>query len=133
MSEETRRVLDMLKEGKVTIEEAEKLLAALGEQEVREERPGTSPKYLRVVIADGGEQKVNVRVPMKLIRAGMKLSAFIPEQARGEIEKRLGEKGMDVNLKKLKPEDLEDLIASLGELNVEIEDGGEKKVRIFCE
>ncbi len=123
----------MLKEGKVTIEEAEKLLAALGEQEVREERPGTSPKYLRVVIADGGEQKVNVRVPMKLIRAGMKLSAFIPEQARGEIEKRLGEKGMDVNLKKLKPEDLEDLIASLGELNVEIEDGGEKKVRIFCE
>ena len=133
MSEETKQVLEMLKSGKVTVDEAERLLAALGEAETGGgERPKTSPKYLCVVVNDG-EKKVNVRVPTALIRAGMKLSALIPEQARGQIEKHLGEKGMDFDLKKLKPEDLEELIASLSELNVEVNDGGEKTVRIFCE
>ena len=36
MNEERRKILDMLAQGKITVEEAEKLLAAVGETE-----PGT--------------------------------------------------------------------------------------------
>ena len=122
----------MLKNGKVSVDEAEKLIAALGQEAEGESRPKGSPKYLRVVV-DGGEQKINIRVPMKLIRAGMKFSALIPEQARAHIEKHLGEKGIDFDLKRLRPEDLEEFIAGLEDFTVDVEDGGEKKVRIFCE
>ena len=133
MSEETRQVLEMLKAGKVTVEEAERLLAALGDEGAKGgEAPKGSPRYLRAIVSDG-DKKVNVRVPMKLLRAGMKFSALIPEQARGQIEKHLGEKGIDLDMKRLKPADVEELIASLAELNVEVEEGGEKKVRVFCE
>ena len=133
MSEETSQVLAMLKEGKVTVEEAERLLSALGDEGAKgDEAPTRPPRYLRVVVSDG-DKNFNVRVPMELLRAGMKFSALIPEQARGQIEKHLGEKGIDLDMKKLKPADLEELIASLAELNVEVEEGGEKKVRVFCE
>lgn len=133
MPDDRKQVLQMLKEGKVTVEEAERLLSALGEREEAEvERPKGLPSFLRVVVSDG-DKNVNVRVPMRLLRAGMKFSALIPEQARGQIEKHLGEKGIDLDLRKLKPADLDELIAGLAELNVEVEEGGQKKVRVFCE
>ena len=146
MSENQKRILEMLAEKKITVEEAERLLAlttseagdskAGGEGNTERKAPF---KYLRVEVrpgpdADGTPQaeKVNVRVPMNLIRAGMKLTSLIPPQAYDKVHDALAEKGINFDLRSLKPDDMEELIAALGELEVDVESGRET-VKVYVE
>mgnify|MGYP007039525523 CR=1 FL=1 len=83
MNEQRRQILQMLAEGKVTADEADRLIDAL----VRDQpasppaaaaRPRARPKYLRVVVnaedpGGDGPSRVNVRVPLQLLRAGVRL------------------------------------------------------------
>jgi hypothetical protein len=137
MSEETRKVLDMLHEGKIAVDEAEKLLAAVSAPDGAAEGAGAGPgsrKYLRIQVdpeQGSGGDRVNVRVPMKLIRAGLKLAAFLPRDAQSQVNDALKEKGFDLDLSKLKPEDLEEVVANLDDLTVDVE--GKQKVRIYSE
>ncbi len=138
MNEEKRRILDLLAQGKISVDEAEKLLAAVGEPgaETGTDAAGhRSWKYLRVQVEPGpGSQKgdrVNIRVPFKLIRAGLKFAAFIPQTAQGPINDALKEKGLNIDLSKISAQDLEDLIVNLDDLTVDVE--GRDKVRIYCE
>ena len=137
MSEETRKILDMLHEGKIGVEEAEKLLAAVGPATSSTDVPATATgtrKYLRIQVEPdqgAGGDRVNVRVPMKLIRAGLKLAAFLPREAQSQVNDALREKGLDLDLSKLTPEDLEELVANLDDLTVDVE--GKQKVRIYSE
>ncbi len=139
MSEETRKILEMLSEGKIGVEEADKLLEAVSPQAAPAGKEASSSpgsgKYLRVQVEpEPGAQnadRVNVRVPMKLIRAGLKFAAFLPRGAQAEVDKALHEKGFDVNLSKITPEDLEDIIANLNDLTVDVE--GKQKVRVYTE
>jgi len=138
MSEERKRVLDMLAEGKINAEEAEKLLAAIsGEKENNTGSAGKSvlPKYLRVMVEPGPSSdhhdRVNIRVPIKLIRAGLKLASFIPKDAQGKVNEALQEKGIDADFSKLKPEDLDEILGQLDDLSVNVE--GKETVKIFCE
>ena len=137
MSEETRKILEMLHEGKIGVEEAEKLLAAVSAPNAPTESPVAatgSKRYLRVQV-DPEEgtvgDRVNIRVPMKLIRAGLKLAAFLPRDAQSQVNDALREKGMDLDLSKLTPQDLEELVANLDDLTVNVE--GKQKVRIYSE
>jgi hypothetical protein len=137
MSEETRKILDMLHEGNIGVEEAEKLLAAVSTGNASPEGQVTSTgarKYLRIQVEPdqgSGGDRVNVRVPMKLIRAGLKLAAFLPREAQTQVNSALQEKGMNVDLSKITPEDLEELVANLDDLTVNVE--GKQKVRIYSE
>jgi len=140
MNEERRKVLEMLSQGKITVEETEKLLAAVGAAD-----PGAAAetdtagrhfwKYLRVQVEPGpGSEKgerVNIRVPFKLIRAGLKFAAFIPREAHDKVNKALKEKGLDVDLARITPQDLEEIVSNLDDMTVEVD--GKDKVRIFCE
>jgi len=136
MNEERRKILDMLSQGKITVEEAEKLLSAVGANESSGARAGgRSWKYLRVEVEPGpgnehGE-RVNIRVPFKLIRAGLKFAAFIPQHAHDQVREAFKEKGLDVDLAKISPQDLEEIVANLDDLTVDVD--GKEKVRIFCE
>lgn len=147
MSEERRRVLDMLAEGKITVDEAEKLLTALGASDAAAAEapaelpapPGKrAPKYLRVVDEKGGNadgtggERVNIRVPLALIRAGIKLQALIPQHAREKVSGALRAKGIDLDLTTLVEKTGEELIAHLADLSIEVDKDNEK-VRIFCE
>lgn len=137
MGEEMRKILEMLKKGKINVDEAERLLKALGQDIPVSDKPaaGSKPKYLRVLVEPSPDNKkgdrVNIRVPMNLIRAGLKWAAIIPQNARGKVDEALKEKGFDVDFDKIKPEDLEELIVNLNDLTVEVD--GEEKVRVFCE
>jgi len=138
MNEEKRKVLDMLAQGKITVDEAEKLLAAIGEpsEEAGTDASGKrSWKYLRVLVEPGpgseSNDKVNIRVPFKLIRAGLKFAAFIPREYQGKVGEAFKEKGMNVDLAKITPEDLEEIVSNLDDMTVEVD--GKDKVRIFCE
>ena len=142
MSENQKRILEMLKEGKISVDEATKLLSALDNNDIQSE--GVVPKvlkkikYLRVLIdnprASGTDKpaKVNVRVPVSLIRAGMKFTQLMPHDAAHQVEAAMHEKGINFNLKNIKDEDIDDLIDALRELEVDI-DGGQGKVRVYAE
>ena len=141
MSEDRRKILDMLADGKITVDEAEKLLSAIsqpsGESE-QSEKPGKKgmPKYLRVVVEPGSEnvkgEKVNIRVPFQLLRAGIKLASVIPVDVQGKVDEHLKEKGININLSNITSENLEELLVHLNDLTVDV-DSKEEKVRIFCE
>ncbi len=146
MTGNRRRILDMLAEGKITVDEAERLLALTGEpagseagasDTVRANKP--KPKYMRIVVEpdpeggpDAGPEHVNIRVPLGIIRAGMKLRSLIPSDAANRIDEKLKSKGLNLNLRNLKDEDLEQLVEALSELEVDVK-GGKEKVRIYVE
>ena len=142
MSEDRKQILQMLAEGKVNADEAERLIAALEGGSVStpaDARTGVrtaAAKYLRVMVdtEDGAATptKVNIRVPMQLLRAGVRLSALIPVQARDQVNAAMRENGMPFDITQLKPENLEDLIEQLNDLTVDV-DQDKTKVRVFCE
>ena len=143
MSEETRKILDMLAEGKISVEEAEQLLAAVSgpRPSPTGEAGGASPadkagfRYLRVLVEPGpgveNGERVNIRVPLNLIRAGLKWASFIPRDARHKVNAAMQEKGIDFDFDRITPQDLEELLVHLNDLTVEVE--GKEKVRVFCE
>ena len=144
MSDNRRQVLDMLAAGQITVEEADRLIAAIEDGPTPAaatsvaERPTTTPRYLRVVVnavdEDEGPIKVNVRAPLQLLRAGVRLASLIPPQAQAEVNNALREHGVAFDLSQIKPENLDELIDHLGDLTVDVD--GERnnmKVRVFCE
>jgi hypothetical protein len=138
MSEETRRILEMLHQGKISVEEADNLLKAVSPQSESGEEPtplSGNRKYLRIQVdpVPGAENadRVNVRVPMKLIRAGLKLAAFLPSEAQSQVKDALREKGFNGDLSKLTPADIEELVVNLDDLTVDVE--GKQKIRIYSE
>ena len=137
MTDERKKILDMLSEGKITADEAGRLLSAVSRDNV--ENSGNTwnkePKYLRIMVEPGPKSKspdkVNIRVPLKLIHAGLKLAALIPKSAQTQVNDALHEKGIEMDFSQIKPEDLENIVRQLDDLTVDVE--GKESVRIFCE
>ena len=76
MNEERRMILEMVRNGSITIEEAERLMGAIGEeQEALALRPtgGRQPKRIRVQAVEDGNTIVNVRIPFPLVKVALKL------------------------------------------------------------
>jgi hypothetical protein len=134
MNEESRQVLEMLAQGKVSVQEAEQLLQAI-KTPAADGDPKVQPRYFRVLVdkpaRDGRKpEKVNIRVPMTVVRGGLRLGALIPNlMAKKKI--KLGD-GSEIDLSKITYEDLEGLIKDIGELTIDV-DGGDAQVRIRCE
>jgi hypothetical protein len=167
MSEERKKVLAMLAEGKISAEDAERLLEKLGEEDAgrgRGHRHGRGwrghrrrkhlhigeealpegdtadsgngggssdlsgmPKYLRVEVHSKDDDHVSVRVPLRLIRTGVKLTTMLPS----ETSAKLAEKGIDLSqLGKLQGKELEE---ALRELKVDVDSANGDTVRVFCE
>ncbi|MCP2342462.1 SHOCT-like domain-containing protein [Actinomadura rupiterrae] len=141
-SEQRRQILEMLADGKITADEAERLLVALERAQpapVAEARPAAAgrPKYIRVVVnaedeASGGPTRINIRVPIQLLRAGVRLASLVPPQALEKANAELDKAGVPIDLTELKPQHLEDLIEHLGDVIVDVDEPG-SKVKVFCE
>ena len=86
-----------------------------------------SPRFLRVQVNSGGGDRVNIRVPMALIRTGIKLSTLIPQAARESVQAQ----GIDLDV--LTSMDPEELVRALAEMTVDVESSGGDTVQIFCE
>jgi hypothetical protein len=139
MNEDRSRILQMLAAGQITVDEAERLISAVEKEQPAgdDSRPKGRPKYLRVVVrpADGNIAQgpnVNVRVPMQLLRAGVRLASLIPVQARDQVNVAMREHGVQFDLSQIKPENLEELVDQLSDLTVDV-DEKDVKVRVFCE
>ncbi|MDH3214987.1 MAG: hypothetical protein OEN01_01695 [Candidatus Krumholzibacteria bacterium] len=135
MKEERRQILDMLAQGKITAEDAERLLDKLGVGHTGHAtapesagRGGSSKlKYLRVKVDSSEGDKVNIRVPLALIKTGIKLTAVLPD----DVNQKLGEQGVDLG--RLSELDSDELYESLRELQVDVDSGEGDVVRVFCE
>ncbi|HEX4079633.1 MAG TPA: hypothetical protein VHX61_12265 [Rhizomicrobium sp.] len=143
MNEHRRQVLDMLARGKISAAAAERLIAALEKAPLATSTAsaaGPAPKYLRVMVdaedIHRGDSltKVNIRVPLQLLRAGVRLSGLIPSEALEHVNAAFRERGISFDISQLKPENLEELIAQLNDLSVDIDHAkGQVRVKVFCE
>jgi hypothetical protein len=142
MNEQHRQILQMLSEGKITADEAEQLMNAL-DREPPESSAAAAvtttkarPKYLRVLVEENsaGDEpsRVNIRVPLQLLRAGVRLTSLVPPQALTRINAELDKAGVPIDLAQLKPQDLEELIDHFGDVMVDVDDSS-TKVQVFCE
>jgi hypothetical protein len=138
MSEEGRQVLEMLSEGKINVQEAEQLLQAVtppqdGGSDKSDRK--VEPRYFRILVnkpAREGKraEAVNIRVPMTVVRGGLRLGALFPRML-GDKKIQL-HNGAELDLSKITYADLEALIKDIGELTVDV-DGDDAQVRIRCE
>src|SRR5437016_9809899 len=105
-SEEGKQILQLLAEGKIDVEQAYRLLRALGDVDERAPRPPREPspppgppgppggrgRILRIRVTEDGEQKVNVAIPLAIARIGkMKLASS------GLVRGHLGKFGIDLD------------------------------------
>jgi SHOCT-like protein len=136
MSEERRQVLEMLSAGKINVQEAEQLLQAVGVSAAAgtEDRK-VEPRYFRILVNKAAREgkkpeTVNIRVPMTVVRGGLRLGALFPSMLGKKTIKL--DNGMELDLSKITYQDLEGLIKDIGELTIDV-DGGDQTVRIRCE
>ena len=107
-TEEGKQVLKLLAEGKIDSEQAYRLLRALGDIDERPKGgpmpppppprpghpgpPGARGRILRIKVTEGGEQKVNVAIPLAIARIGkMKLGSS------GLVRGHLSKFGIDLD------------------------------------
>jgi hypothetical protein len=140
MSEERKRILKMLGEGKLSASEAEELLDALGKNSSEPAAESAPPerkilknvKYMYVKVISAQQDNVDVRVPLGLIRAGMRFTSLIPAQAMDHINSTMKEKGMNFDLSNIKPEDIDELIKNLAEMEVNVNSKNGDIVKVYC-
>lgn len=90
-SNERLKILKLVQEGKISAEEGIELLDLLteknpkGKPSVAETAPPTQAQWFRVVVTDtnSGKTRVNVRLPISLVNAGMKMGARFSPQVEG--------------------------------------------------
>jgi hypothetical protein len=136
MSEDTRRVLEMLSQGKITVQEADQLLNAVSQPSPNQagDEKKSEPKYFRILVnkpsRDGRKaENVNIKVPMTVVRGGLRLGALVPGLlARKKVQLA---NGTEFDLSKVTYSDLEAMIKDIGEVTVDVD--GDAQVRIRCE
>ncbi len=141
MSNERKQILQMLAEGKVTADEAGKLLDALGDEpksnashKSSESESSDKPKFLHIQVAgtdeaNGGGENVNIKIPIFLLKAGIKLGGMVPGKAQARVATHLGDMGLDLN--DLDAGKIDEFIKGLtdGQINIVTD---KEAVRIFC-
>ena len=142
MSDDTRRVLDLLAQGKISVEDADRLLRAIGAQGRGADAAAPQPdpqkrRWVRIAVHKPGhaghrEKDVTIRVPIAIVKSGMRLGALIPGMAGEQVSARLRERGLDIDFSKLDAAAIDEVLKELGDTNIEI-DSGRAQVRITCE
>lgn len=108
MSEERRKILNMVAEGKITPDEAERLLIALKENSER-------ARFLKVRVYEQSKEKPKVRVDIPIgalkffLKLGAKFQGLVSEGFKVNI------KGKEISLDEFTPEMIDDILCALGE------------------
>jgi len=94
MREDKVKILTMLEEGKIKVEEAVRLLEALEGTE----KPVGKAKWLRIRVYEKGkdEPKVKINLPFSLVRLFGRIGKF-KERIPSRVQERLKEKGIELD------------------------------------
>ena len=151
-TDDTRRILDMLSQGKITVDEADRLLKALTAERPAETATadtatdgGPGVRWIRINIHKPAKDQthrpkdVNIRVPIAVVKGGMRLGAIIATCAGEKAAQRMKERGLDLDLStingdlsKMNGAEFDAFMKSLDDMNIEIDDG-RSQVRITAE
>ena len=140
MNAERKKILEMLAEGKITADDAERLIEKLsapasgtksegkpGEGAKAEEGSPAKPRFMRIIIDKPGQDQVNVRIPLAFTRTGSNLLAVLPTQVR----EKLADRGIDIGaMCAMNPKDWAEAVETM---NIDIEKSDGRKVKVFCE
>ena len=140
MSEEGMRILHMLAEGKLTPDDAEKLLQALEvkprESEVVNQNRTTDVKgkylFVQVDPKEGkSSERVSVKVPLALVKAGLNITKLIPAEAQDKIQSSMHDSGVPFNLGDIDPQNFDEIMEALEQMSIDV-DTEESTVKVFC-
>ncbi|MEZ5358218.1 MAG: hypothetical protein R3F48_05250 [Candidatus Zixiibacteriota bacterium] len=144
MSEEKKKILQLLADGKIDVEQAERLLSAVGEKpesacSTDEKEPilnRLKPKCLCIEVnpKEGHEskEKVNIKIPVMLIKAGIKLGSVLPGESKDKVSESLRKKGINLDLGNLDSDTIDDLLKALTCTCIDVDDEKES-VKIYCQ
>jgi hypothetical protein len=143
MNEHRRRILDMLAAGKITAEEAEKLISALSDTEAPDGASAAPAegegKYLRVEItkpAQHGlrEKNIKIRVPVSILKSGLKLGSLLRlnDDRWGGRWSRLKVGGLDIDTSQFDAAQLDTLLTQVGDVSIDV-DNGKATIRVVRE
>ena len=112
-TDDTRRILDMLSQGKITVDEADRLLKAVSADgrprrpsPPRRRRPARAPRWIRINIHKPAKDEahrpkdVNIRVPIAVVKGGMRLGALIGTFAGEKAARRMKARGSTSTLRR---------------------------------
>ncbi|MBD3366633.1 MAG: hypothetical protein GF405_00495 [Candidatus Eisenbacteria bacterium] len=85
MKEEKLRILKMVEDGKISADEAARLIEALDKSDNKPTERDLKRRWLKVQVTKDGEQKVNLRVPLALLKFGFQ---FAPMAMKHGMEKK---------------------------------------------
>ena len=139
MAEENMRILTMVAEGNITPDEAEKLLNAveIQTQVIAKDQTGTinfDNKYLYVLVEpkEGkSAEKVSVKVPFALLKAGLNIAGLIPKEAQDKIQSSMHDNGISFDLNQINPKNINEIMTALEELTVDV-DTEESTIKVYC-
>jgi len=140
MNDQKKRILKMLAEGIITPDEAEELLNAMvrgnknpdAKSDEISQRDLKKMKYIYVKVLSAQDDNIDIRVPLGLVRAGMKLTTFIPQPAIERINSSMKEKGMNFDMNNFMSNDIEELIKNLTDTEINIKSKNGDNVRVYC-
>ncbi len=79
MKEERMHILQMVADGKITVDEADKLIEAIGTGgPAGARRPAVPGRFLRIRVTEGADIKTNVSIPLELAKLAMR---FVPKDS----------------------------------------------------
>ena len=136
-ADDTKRVLELLAQGRITVDEADQLLRAMKEPAAEPAADARTPRWMRLTIEraarDGRPAKtVTIRVPVAFARSGLRLGAMFPHVFGPKLKEEFSKQGIDVDFSKLDLGHIETLLNDLGETTIDVNDG-RAQVRIRCE
>jgi hypothetical protein len=139
MSAETKKVLEMLAEGKITAEDAERLLDKLaaapdnsdGAESKSPAAPPSTPlkKFLRVQMERPNGDDVNIRVPLNFVRSGVKLVGILPPK----VLEKLQQEGIDPKVVSDFTQHARESLDALDDLHIDMETRSGKRIRVYAE
>ncbi len=137
MGDDKRKILEMIGAGTITPEEGEKLLDALSRSDERkdDEVPDFKNKSLYIDVRskkkEENKEKVHIRIPFTLLKAGINIMAMIPKEAKENIDSKLKEKNIDFNLNSLSEGNVQEFIKAVEDVAIEVEDEDDF-IQIYC-
>jgi hypothetical protein len=140
-NDDARRILELLANGKISVDDAGQLLRAVGARTSSAEAsptaddkgPKSASNWMRITIdkapCDGRPaRQVNIRVPVALVKSGVRFGGMFPRMAGERLRARLRDQGIDID--RLDLSQLDSVLANLGETTI---DDGRSHVRITYE
>jgi SHOCT-like domain len=142
---DSRRILELLAQGAITVDEADQLLRAVGAAASAADPSAASSgearreasRWLRITVDKPAREgrapkQVSIRVPMAVVRGGARLGAMFPRVAGDRVAQKLREQGIDIAA--IDFSQIEQLLENLGETTIDVDEGKDKAhVRITCE